>query len=54
VDEAADVYSLGCILYECIARRQPFAHLAGGPEGAKTYNMLFKVWPFLGRLAGVQ
>jgi hypothetical protein len=43
------VYSLGCILYECLARRQPFAHLAGGPDGSKTYNMLFKVG---GRVGG--
>ena len=52
VDEAADVYSLGCILYECVARRQPFAHLAGGPEGSKTYNMLFKVGGGSGGVAG--
>jgi serine/threonine protein kinase len=41
VDEAADVYSLGCILYECVARKQPFSNLAG--DGGKSFNMLFKV-----------
>lgn len=40
VDEAADVYSLGCILYECVARKQPFGHLL---SQAKSFNVLFKV-----------
>lgn len=40
IDEAADVYSLGCILYECVARQQPFGHLAGE---ANSFNVLFKV-----------
>jgi serine/threonine protein kinase len=41
VDEAADVYSLGCILYECMARRRPFGELSG--DDARSFNMLFKV-----------
>jgi serine/threonine protein kinase len=41
VDEAADVYSLGCILYECVARKRPFGELLG--EDARSFNMLFKV-----------
>jgi serine/threonine protein kinase len=45
VDEAADVYSLGCILYECVARKQPFSNLAG--DGGKSFNMLFKVRPWV-------
>jgi serine/threonine protein kinase len=41
VDEAADVYSLGCILYECVARKRPFGELLG--DDARSFNMLFKV-----------
>lgn len=41
VDEKADVYSMGCILYECVARRTPFSHLAAGFN--KSFNILFKV-----------
>jgi serine/threonine protein kinase len=42
VDEAADVYSLACILYEAWGRRPPFAELAEGGED-KSYNVLYKV-----------
>jgi serine/threonine protein kinase len=40
VDEAADVYSLACILYEAWSRRTPFSELA---SANKSYNVLFKV-----------
>ena len=40
VDEAADVYSLACILYETWTRRTPFSELA---SANKSYNVLFKV-----------
>jgi serine/threonine protein kinase len=40
VDEAADVYSLGCILYECMARRRPFGELSG--DDARSFNLLLR------------
>lgn len=42
VDEKSDVYGLGCLLYEAVARRAPFAHLAGDGED-KNLNMMYKV-----------